>query len=305
MANRKKLIVVVGPTAVGKTAMSIQLAKQFETEIISADSRQFYREMSIGTAKPTEVELSQAKHHFVNSHSIHELFNIGDFEVAALITLDKIYETKEVAILVGGSGMYVNALINGLDKIPEIDLAVRKSLNTQFQEDGIDAIKMKLKQVDPEYFDQVDQYNPQRMIRGLEVFLSTGKKLSTFRSKTKKERPFDVIKIGLNTSREKLYDQINQRVDMMMLSGLLEEVSSLKELSHLNALKTVGYNELFEYLHRTTTLEQAVIAIKQNSRRFAKRQLTWFRKDQEIIWFEPAKINNIIELINSKLTLKH
>ena len=305
MANIKKLIVVVGPTAVGKTSVSIQLAKQFETEIISADSRQFYREMSIGTAKPTEDELTQATHHFVNSHSIHELFNIGDFEVAALRTLDKIYKTKEVAILVGGSGMYVNALINGLDKIPEIDLTIRESLNSQFQEDGIDAIKVKLKQVDPEYFQQVDQYNPQRMIRGLEVFLSTGKKLSTFRSKTKKERPFDVIKIGLNTSREKLYDQINQRVDMMMLSGLLEEVSSLKELSHLNALKTVGYNELFEYLHRTTTLEQAVIAIKQNSRRFAKRQLTWFRKDQEIIWFEPAKINNIIELINSKLTLKH
>lgn len=301
MTKHKTLIVVVGPTAVGKTMMGIEIAKHFDTEIISADSRQFYREMSIGTAKPTVQEIAKIKHHFINSHSINQLFNIGDFETEALKALKKILDENDIAVLVGGSGMYVNALLNGLDDMPEIKLSVRDALNEQFKDQGIEPIKKQLQEVDPEYFDQVDQFNPQRMIRGLEVFLSTGQKLSNFRSKTKKKRPFEVIKIGLNTDRDQLYQRINQRVDEMMSSGLLAEVASLKEFREFNALKTVGYNELFDYLDGKISLEQAVASIKQNSRRFAKRQLTWFRKDEEINWFEPNETEKILEFLEARL----
>ncbi|MET4081921.1 tRNA dimethylallyltransferase [Pedobacter sp. UYP30] len=301
MTKLKTLIAIVGPTAIGKTCMGIKVANYFDTEIISADSRQFYSEMSIGTAKPTVEELSQAKHHFINSTSINELFSIGDFETNALHVLDKIFATRNVAVLVGGSGMYVNALLNGLDDMPEIDLSIREKLNIQLATEGIESIKSQLQEIDPEYFEQVDQYNPQRMIRGLEVFLSTGQKLSALRSKTKKKRSFSVIKIGLNTDREKLYQQINKRVDEMMAAGLLSEVTSLKEFRQLNALKTVGYNELFEHLDGKISLEQAVTSIKQNTRRFAKRQLTWFRKDEEIHWFESNDQPKIISFLNSAL----
>ena len=296
---------VVGPTAVGKTSLGINTASHFSTEIVSGDSRQFYREMSIGTAKPTIEQLNHIKHHFINSHSINQLFSIGDFETEALQTLDEIFETKNIAILVGGSGMYINALLNGLDEMPEIDLSIREKLNTRLTNEGIESIKSQLREVDAEYFSQVDQHNPQRMVRGLEVFLSTGQKLSALRSKTKKNRSFNVIKIGLNTDREKLYQEINQRVDEMMAHGLLNEVSSLQEFRQLNALKTVGYNELFEYLDKKISLEQAVDAIKKNTRRFAKRQLTWFRKDEEIHWFEPTDQLEIINFIKLKLDNVH
>lgn len=301
MSNIKTLIVIVGPTAVGKTALCIQIANQFHTEIISADSRQFFKEMTIGTAKPNFDELEEAKHHFINSHSVNELFSIGDFETEALKILDKIFENKDIAVLVGGSGMYVDAFLNGLDEMPEIDLSIRAKLNAQLIDEGIEPIKTQLKEVDPEYFNQVDRNNPQRMIRGLEVFLSTGKKLSALRSKTKKQRYFQVIKIGLNTNRDKLYEKINNRVDEMMAAGLLAEVTSLKEFRHLNALKTVGYSELFNHLDGKATLEQAVNSIKQNTRRFAKRQITWFRKDGEINWFKPEDEERIVQFIYSKL----
>lgn len=301
MSNIKTLIVIVGPTAVGKTALCIQIANQFHTEIISADSRQFFKEMTIGTAKPNFDELEEAKHHFINSHSVNELFSIGDFETEALKILDKIFENKDIAVLVGGSGMYVDAFLNGLDEMPEIDLSIRAKLNAQLIDEGIEPIKTQLKEVDPEYFNQVDRNNPQRMIRGLEVFLSTGKKLSALRSKTKKQRYFQVIKIGLNTDRDKLYEKINNRVDEMMAAGLLAEVTSLKEFRHLNALKTVGYSELFDHLDGKATLEQAVNSIKQNTRRFAKRQITWFRKDGEINWFKPEDEERIVQFIDSKL----
>ncbi|MGY3054425.1 tRNA dimethylallyltransferase [Pedobacter sp. UYEF25] len=301
MKQPKTLIAILGPTAIGKTSLGIRIARHFNTEIISADSRQFYREMSIGTAKPSKTELEQVIHHFINSNSVTELFNIGDFENEALKVLDKIFETEDVAILVGGSGMYVNALLNGLDEMPEIDLTVRAQLNLQLINEGIESIKIQLKEVDPEYFSQVDQFNPQRMIRGLEVFHSTGEKLSFFRSKKKKLRYFNVVKIGLNTEREKLYRQINLRVDEMMASGLLQEVTFLKAFRNLNALKTVGYNELFEYLDDKISLEAAVNSIKQNTRRFAKRQLTWFRKDEQICWFEPGNESKILDFIDSRL----
>ncbi|AZI26047.1 tRNA (adenosine(37)-N6)-dimethylallyltransferase MiaA [Pedobacter sp. G11] len=301
MPNTKTLIAIVGPTAIGKTALAIQLAQHFNTEILSADSRQFFKEMEIGTAKPSTKELTAATHHFINSHSVTQLFSTGDFEVEALEKLAQIFENNNLAILVGGSGLYVNALLNGLDEMPEIDLAIREKLNKQFEIDGLSAIQQDLARLDPEYFAKVDQQNPQRMIRGLEVVLSTGKKLSSMLSATKKVRPFNVIKIGLNTDRTVLYDRINKRVDQMVSNGLIDEVQSLEKFKELNALKTVGYSEIFDYLDDLISLEQAISAIKQNTRRFAKRQLTWFRRDEEITWFEPNDDKSVINFIQHQL----
>jgi len=300
----KTLISVVGPTVIGKTALAIQLAQHFGTEIISADSRQFFREMAIGTAKPSPAELAAAKHHFIDSHSVSQLFSTGDFEVEGLKKLDEIFRKHDVAIMAGGSGLYVNALINGLDDMPDIDLSIREKLNKQFEEEGLSVIQNQLAEVDPEYFAKVDQQNPQRMIRGLEVYLSTGQKLSSMLSATKKERPFNIIKIGLNTDRAVLYDRINRRVDQMMADGLVEEVKLLTPFRKYNALNTVGYSELFDYLDGKITLEDAVASIKQNTRRFAKRQLTWFRRDEEVNWFEPDQSKQIIDFAENIITCK-
>ncbi|WP_443944010.1 tRNA (adenosine(37)-N6)-dimethylallyltransferase MiaA [Pedobacter sp. AW1-32] len=299
--RKKTLISVVGPTAIGKTALAIQLAKEFQTEIISSDSRQFFKEMAIGTAKPDESELAAAKHHFINSHSVTQLFSTGDFEVEALKTLDQIFLDHDVAVMVGGSGLYINALLNGLDEMPEIDLNIRASLNQKFEKEGLSAIQKELAKLDPEYFAKVDQNNPQRMIRGLEVILSTGQKLSSMLSATKKERSFHVIKIGLNTDRAVLYDRINKRVDQMIESGLIAEVESLLPYRHYNALNTVGYSEIFDYLDEKISLEDAISAIKQNTRRFAKRQLTWFRRDEGITWFQPEQCEVIVSKIRKDL----
>ncbi|WP_316850892.1 tRNA (adenosine(37)-N6)-dimethylallyltransferase MiaA [Pedobacter agri] len=301
MPNTKTLIAIVGPTAIGKTALAIQLAQHFNTEILSADSRQFFKEMEIGTAKPSTKELTAATHHFINSHSVTQLFSTGDFEVEALEKLAQIFENNNLAILVGGSGLYVNALLNGLDEMPEIDLAIREKLNKQLEIDGLSTIQKDLARLDPEYFAKVDQQNPQRMIRGLEVVLSTGRKLSSMLSATKKVRPFKVIKIGLNTDRTVLYDRINKRVDQMISDGLVDEVQSLEKFKEHNALKTVGYSEIFDYLDDLTSLEEAISAIKQNTRRFAKRQLTWFRRDEEITWFEPNDDKSVINFIQHQL----
>jgi tRNA dimethylallyltransferase len=297
----KTLISVVGPTAIGKTALAIQLAQHFETEIISADSRQFFKEMEIGTAKPDAMELAAAKHHFIDSHSVTKLFSTGDFEQEALTTLEQIFVAHNLAIMVGGSGLYVNALLNGLDEMPEIDLAIREELNKKFEKEGLSAIQRQLADLDPEYFAKVDQNNPQRMIRGLEVFLSTGQKLSSMLSSTKKQRPFNIIKVGLNTDRAILYDRINRRVDLMIENGLIDEVKSLLPFRNYNALNTVGYSEIFNYLDGMITLEDAIAAVKQNTRRFAKRQLTWFRRDEEITWFEPTDLQSVIAHIKQRL----
>ncbi|MBC6111236.1 tRNA (adenosine(37)-N6)-dimethylallyltransferase MiaA [Pedobacter fastidiosus] len=301
LKKAKTLISVVGPTAIGKTALAIELAQHFKTEIISADSRQFFKEMEIGTAKPDKEELASAKHHFINSHSVEKLFSTGDFELEALKTLEEIFENHDIAIMVGGSGLYINAVINGLDEMPEIDLSIRDQLNAQFETEGIEIIQKQLEEIDPEYFAKVDQNNPQRMIRGLEVFLSTGKKLSSMLSSTKKDRPFNIIKIGLNTERAVLYNRINLRVDKMMERGLLGEVQSLLPFRKYNALHTVGYSELFDYIEEKVSLDDAVSSIKQNTRRFAKRQLTWFRKDQEVNWFEPDEKDKVIQFIEELL----
>ena len=306
MAARKEktLVSVVGPTAIGKTALAIRLAQHFDTEIISADSRQFFKEMEIGTAKPNIEELAAAKHHFIDSHSIQQLFSTGDFEVQGLKKLDEIFVRHDIAIMVGGSGLYVNALINGLDEMPEIDLSIRTALNEQFKSQGIAPIQARLAEADPEYFAKVDQQNPQRMIRGLEVFLSTGQKLSSMLSATKKERPFNIIKIGLNTDRAVLYERINMRVDQMIENGLIEEVKSLAPFRAYNALNTVGYSEVFDYLDGNLSIEEAISSIKQNTRRFAKRQLTWFRRDEEINWLEPDHSEDIIEYIKNEVNKK-
>ncbi|WP_406825836.1 tRNA (adenosine(37)-N6)-dimethylallyltransferase MiaA [Pedobacter sp. KACC 23697] len=301
MPEAKTLISIVGPTAIGKTALAIQLAQHFGTEIISADSRQFFKEMAIGTAKPNAMELAAAKHHFIDSHSVTQLFSTGDFEVEGLKKLEEIFQNHNLAIMVGGSGLYVNALINGLDEMPDIDLSIREKLNKQFEEEGLAAIQNQLAELDPAYFAKVDQQNPQRMIRGLEVYLSTGQKLSSMLSATKKERPFNIIKIGLNTDRAVLYDRINSRVDQMMADGLVEEVKSLIPFKKYNALNTVGYSEIFDYLDEKISFEDAIAAIKQNTRRFAKRQLTWFRRDDEINWFEPDEHKMIISYVNSNI----
>lgn len=287
MAKNKTLIVIVGPTAIGKTALAITLAQHFSTEIISADSRQFFREMSIGTAKPHPDELAAAKHHFIDSHSINTFFSTGDFEKQALDVLADIFIHHDTAIMAGGSGLYLDAVTKGLDELPDTDMQIRTELNALFEREGLEPIKTRLEEADPEYYAKVDQANPQRMIRGLEFFLSTGKKVSSFLTNSKKQRPFKIIKIGLNTERALLYQRINDRVDLMLAQGLLEEVRSLEPYKDLNALKTVGYAELFDYLDGLITYDEAVSKIKQNTRRFAKRQLTWFRRDEQTKWFEP------------------
>ncbi|WP_113652291.1 tRNA (adenosine(37)-N6)-dimethylallyltransferase MiaA [Pedobacter namyangjuensis] len=298
---QKTLIVVVGPTAIGKTALAIQLAQFYQTEIISADSRQFFKEMHIGTAKPSAEELASAPHHFINSHSVETLLSTGDFEVQSLKLMESLFTIHDQLIMVGGSGLYIDAVCKGLDDLPEIDLNIREQLNQKLANDGIGAIKSQLLELDPEYYEKVDQSNPQRMIRGLEVVLSTGKKLSSFLTAKKKERPFKIVKIGLNTDRAILYDRINHRVDLMMEAGLLDEVKSLMPYRKYNALNTVGYAEIFDYLDGKTELADAVAMIKQNTRRFAKRQLTWFRRDPETVWFEPNELEEIVNLIDNKL----
>ena len=303
---KKTLIVVVGPTAIGKTALAISLAQFFKTEIISADSRQFFKEMNIGTAKPSKEELAAAKHHFINSHSVETLFSTGDFEQQALKLIDELFSVHQVLIMVGGSGLYIDSVCKGLDELPEIDLNIREQLNQQFTEEGIISIQDQLQAVDPEYYAKVDQSNPQRMIRGLEVFLSTGKKLSSLLTTSKKERPFNILKIGLNADRAFVYERINKRVDLMMEEGLLEEVKQLKPYQHYNALKTVGYAELFDYLDGKTDLASAIAMIKQNTRRFAKRQLTWFRRDEDTVWFEPTQTTKILDYLKSTIyDLRH
>lgn len=301
MALQKTLIVIVGPTAIGKTALAIQLAQHFATEIISADSRQFFREMEIGTAKPSAEELAAAPHHFINSHSINTLFSTGDFEVQALQRIEALFTTHDTLIMVGGSGLYIDAVCNGLDALPDTDLNIREQLNQQLANEGIEAIKSQLAEHDPEYYLKVDQANPQRMIRGLEFFLSTGTKLSAHLTNNKKVRPFKIVKIGLNMDRAALYERINRRVDQMMAAGLLDEVKSLTAYRKYNALNTVGYSELFAYLDGEMTLAEAVDKIKQNTRRFAKRQLTWFRRDDSTAWFEPNQQDAVIHQIMQQI----
>jgi tRNA dimethylallyltransferase len=298
----KTLIVIAGPTASGKTAVAISLAQHYNTVVVSADSRQFFREMSIGTAKPNEAELAAAPHYFINSHSITEPFSVGDFERQCLQLLDELFQKHDVVILAGGSGLYIRAITEGFDDLPTANPDVRDRLNTELAANGIAALQERLKEIDPAYYNEVDINNPQRVIRALEVYESTGKTFSSYRTPKINQRPFHIIKLGLDMPREKLYDRINQRVDIMVKDGLLEEVAGLTPYRQYNALNTVGYTELFDYLDGKTDVDTAIAQIKQNTRRFAKRQLTWFRKDKDIIWFDAGDENlvaNMLSEINS------
>lgn len=285
----KHLISIVGPTAIGKTALSIKLANHFKTEIISADSRQFFKEMSIGTAVPTQKELSQAPHHFIHHKSILEEYNVGSFEKDAIVTLEMLFKKYDVAIMVGGSGLYVDAVTKGLDDFPIVDKEIRKSLNTIFENEGIEPLKEKLKILDPVSYQSITLDNPHRLMRAIEICIGSGKPYSSFLKKNTQHRNFQTISIGLKAEeRETIYDRINKRVDIMFETGLMQEAKNLYDFRDLNSLNTVGYKELFKYYSGEWTLDFAINEIKKNTRRFAKRQLTWFRKDPEIIWFDYA-----------------
>jgi tRNA dimethylallyltransferase len=290
LSTKKTLLVIAGPTASGKTAAAIRLAQHYKTVIVSADSRQFYKEMSIGTAKPDAQELAAARHYLINSHSINEPFSVGDYEKQGLALLDELFKLHDTVILVGGSGLYIKALCEGFDDIPQADIAIREQLNLEFAEKGITPLQDELKTADPVFYEQVDLSNPQRIIRALEVHRSTGKQFSSYRKSKVNQRPFNCIKIALDLPREVLYDRINRRVDKMIDQGLVDEVKSLMPYRHLNALNTVGYSELFDYFDGNSTLDRAIELIKQNTRHFAKRQLTWFRKDKDIHWLAPEDV---------------
>lgn len=291
----------MGPTAVGKTELCLTLADKFQTEIVSCDSRQFYRELELGTAKPTPDELSRVRHHLINSLSIAEDYDVKRFEADALQVLDSIFSEKSVAILTGGSGLFADAVTKGFDEIPEVAAEIRQGLIAEYGEKGLEWLQAEVERVDPEYFEVVDRQNPQRLMRALEVFLGTGLKFSSFRQKKKTERPFHTIKIGLDRDREELYQRIDLRMDQMIAQGLFGEAESLFEKRHLNALQTVGYSEIFGYLEGSYDREESIRLLKRNSRRYAKRQLTWFRRDPEIRWFHPSQTKEILTWIDAQM----
>ena len=291
--NTKKIIIIVGPTAIGKTALSIELANALNTEIISCDSRQFYKELKIGSAPPNAKELAAAKHHFIHHLSVTEDYNAGEFEINAIAKIKELHKTKDTIIVVGGSGLYVDAICKGFDKMPEIPYQIRIKLNSKLKEKGITWLQDEVKKVDPNFYAICDRKNPQRLLRALEIFKATGETFSSYKSAIPKNRSFEIIKIGLTIERKILYKRINTRVDKMLENGLLEEVESLIPFHQKNALQTVGYKEIFAFYNNDCTLEKAVENIKQNTRRFAKRQITWFRKDKNIKWFDPNQINII------------
>ena len=298
----KTLISVIGPTAIGKTKLAIALAQHFQTEIISADSRQFFKEMRIGTAVPDDDELEAVKHHFIQHRSIQEPYTVGDFEREALKKLEKLFLTKDTVVMVGGSGLYVDAVTDGLNAFPKIEPAVREGLNLDLAQKGLPYLQAKLKELDATYFEKVDIQNPQRVIRALEVSIGSGKPYSSFLNKPKSQRPFDVLTIGLKADREVIYNRINQRVDLMFEEGLLEEVKALVPHQELNALQTVGYKELFQYFKGEWTRDFAISEIKKNTRRFAKRQLTWFLKREKTNWFEfNESASQIIKSVEEQL----
>ncbi|MBL7703007.1 MAG: tRNA (adenosine(37)-N6)-dimethylallyltransferase MiaA [Ferruginibacter sp.] len=293
----KTCIVIVGPTAVGKTALAVQIALHFKTEIISADSRQCFKELNIGVAKPSVEELQQVKHHFISSHSIHDEMNTAVFEKYALDKADAIFKDHDIAVVVGGTGLYVKTFCQGIDEVPVVDEKIRKKINQDFEWEGLEWLQKQVEKNDPLYYAKGEIKNPHRLLRALEVKLSTGKSIIEFQTQAKKPRPFNIIKVGLELPREQLHKNINSRVDAMMKSGLLEEVKKLEPYKELNALQTVGYRELFGYLIGDLSLEDAVEIIKINTRQYAKRQMTWFKKDEEVKWCEP-NIEKLMSLVN-------
>lgn len=298
----KTLISIVGPTGIGKTALSLAVAKHFKTEIISADSRQFFKEIPIGTAAPTSEELKVVPHNFIHHKSIKDAYSVGQFEKDAISRLTTLLKTKDTLVMVGGSGLYINAVINGLDEFPKVLPKIREDLNMRLKSEGILSLQEQLKFLDTKSYNTIAIDNPQRLVRALEICLGSGKPYSSFLNKRKTKREFKTIGIGLNGNRDDIYDRINKRVDMMIEQGLVEEAKTVYHLKHLNALNTVGYKELFKYFDGDWELDFAISEIKKNTRRFAKRQLTWFKKDRTTTWFDyNTKHDEIITFIESKI----
>jgi tRNA dimethylallyltransferase len=301
--KRNTLVSVVGPTAVGKTSFGIALASHFDTEIISVDSRQFYREMEIGTAKPDAFERSQVKHHFVDSLSIHDAYSVGKFEAEAIALLDVLFEKHDIVVAVGGSGLFFKAIWEGFDEMPPVGEGIREILNKIYEQRGLDPLLEELKEKDSLYYDQVDRQNWQRVIRALEVIRSTGQPFSSYRIKNQSQRRnFRTIKVGLEMERGQLFERIDARMDQMIAEGLFEEAESLFPERSLNALQTVGYSEIFGFLEGNYDKEEAIRLLKRNSRRYAKRQMTWFKRDPEIEWIRPDELNLVIEKISEQLS---
>ena len=296
MENKKYLISIVGPTAVGKTALAIELAKHYKTVILSADSRQFYKEISIGTAKPSQDELNAVKHYFIDNKSVTETYSAGDFERDAIDLLSELFQENNLVILVGGSGLYIKALWDGLDEMPPVDEVLRQELISNFEQKGITCLQEKLRELDADKLQNMDAQNPQRLMRAIEIANQ-----NVTLNKVKPKRPFEVIKICLNKDREQLYDTINKRVDIMINNGLLKECEQMVDFRNHYALKTVGYTEVFEFFDGVHTLPKAIELIKQHSRNYAKRQVTWFKRETDLQWFEPNETAKIIEFINNKL----
>ena len=298
MSSAKTLIVITGPTAVGKTALCLDIAQHFGIPIINADSRQIYKELKIGTASPTDEQLAKVKHYFVGSLSLNDYYSASLFEQQTMEILKCEFAKSDYALMAGGSMMYIDAVCDGIDDIPTVDDVTRETLKTRLANEGLTPLVEELRHLDPEYYEIVDKQNPRRVVHGLEICLMTGKTYTSFRKREKKQRPFRIIKIGLNREREELYNRINQRVDQMMDEGLLDEARNLYPMRHMNALNTVGYKEIFAYLDGKWTLEEAVERIKGNTRRYARKQLTWYKKDELIRWFHPNEKENIISYIS-------
>lgn len=297
MNNPKTLVVILGPTGIGKTDLSIEIAKALGADIISCDSRQMYRELKIGTAAPEQEQLNQVQHHFIGNLSIHDYYNASIFEEQSMVLLESLFENQKFAVMAGGSGMYADALVKGIDDLPNADENIRQDLKNQYAEKGLDWLQERLKQVDPEYYNNSDVFNAKRVLKALEIFEMTGKPYSEFRTAQVKERPFNIIQIGLTMDRDKLYDRINLRVDLMLEAGLIEEAKQFYDFKHLNSLNTVGYKELYGHFDGEYDLDEAIRLIKRNSRRYAKRQMTWWNRDKSIVYFKNNQVPEILSYI--------
>jgi tRNA dimethylallyltransferase len=291
--SEKRLIIITGPTAIGKTRVAIEVAKRLHTEIISCDSRQMYREMRIGTAVPGESELAAVSHHFIGNLSIHDYYNVSMFEQECLLLLENLFRKYSAVVMTGGSGLYIDALCNGIDDFPTVDGEIRKTVTENYAKEGIEYLRQQLKDLDPVHYAKVDLHNPKRMMKAIEVSLQTGRPYSSFLTSQSRVRPFKITKIVLNRPREELFDNINRRTDRMMEAGLLEEARALYPFRHQNALNTVGYKELFACMDGLSDLDTAVELIRRNTRRYAKRQLTWFARDRDCLWIHPDHIDEI------------
>lgn len=296
----KTLIVIVGPTGSGKSDVSIDVARHFEAEILSTDSRQFYREIPVGTAQPTPEQLSAVRHHFIADRSIHDDYNCGAYEVDALSRLEEIFSRCDTAVAVGGSGLYIDALCSGLDSLPEVDESLRRELRERAKSEGIEPLLEELRELDPEYYDKVDRANPSRVVRALEIIKTSGQPYSALRRNEAKSRPFRVVKVGIDMPREELYERINRRVELMLEAGLEAEARSVYEWRALNSLQTVGYREMFDYFDGEITLTEAKELIQRNSRRYAKRQMTWFRRDSSTLWIAAPQADLAISLLKER-----